>query len=241
MINKSRVLAGVFAPEFDGGLANRNLQEINSKPLIEHACLQLERSKLVDQILFATNSKKTQDFLSQKGYEFESRLVFDHSEAMVQFDKCAMKTLELRKGFDFLLMVDVGYPLRNESDIDAVLTLSDRYSGAPTVTIQDTRLAGKNLQYVDSNRVLSSVFSTGQAGDSSESERKIYEISFSACAASRKYLEMNGSFFGAQTRAYLVPDERALKIDNKTDLVFAQALMARRFGVASSNTGQATG
>lgn len=235
LIDKNKVLAIVFAPELEVGLVNRNLREVNGKPLLELAFNQVQKSKLIDQYIFACDGEQSASYLKANGHKLDARLVFKHSEPMVQFDKCVMQTLALYPDFDYFILIDVSYPLRVESDIDSVLNLSYKSHGKPVITIKDTQLSKQDLQYVDSNRALSTVFSSDRPDSPELFNRKLYEICYSAFASSRKYLEASGSFLQDDTRAYLIPSERSLKVESKVDLVFAEVLMQKGFGLPRVN------
>ena len=240
LIDKNKVLAVIFAPELEGGLANRNLREVDGKSLLELSFNQVQKSKAIDQYIFACDGEKSTNFLKANGHRIDQRLVFKHAESMVQFDKCAMQALTLYPDFDYFVLIDVSYPLRVGSDIDSVINLSYKSQGKPVITIKDTQLSQQDLQYVDSDRALTTVFSSRENTGADLVNRKLYEICYSAFASSRDYLEATGSFVQDDTRAYLIPSERSLKVDSKIDLVYAEVLMQKGFGVPRVNNTNAS-
>ena len=227
MMKDKRVAAVVFAPKVDGGLARKNLRQIKEYSLVELAYQSACNSGLVDRVVIASDDPDTITFCMNKGMEISPGLVFKHPEKMVGFDKCGLGAAQKLSDFDYIVVLDVTTPLRLTVDIDNVLALCESEGGKPVVTVSDTTLTVKDLHYVDGSRGLTPAAST--IDNAGEQERRLYQINYSVLASSKIYLRSAGSFFGSETKAYLIPNERSLAIQSKSDLAFAETLIEKQF------------
>ena len=221
------MLAAVLAPRNFGGLVKKNTRQVNGISLVELAIQAALQAKCVDNVLVVTDDPDTRSLLGNFQVESTEKSVFKHQERRVEIDKCGVSLAQLHKDFDYFALLDVSTPLRLPQDIDSALMLSRDNSGEPVVTVSDTGLAAKNLMYMDSNRGLGQIIDEDL--DNPSLDRKLYECNFSVMVASKTYLLTQGTFFSNQTKAYLIPKDRAHYIDSKLDLAIVESLVENRF------------
>lgn len=225
MIENRHILATVVAAGAEKGLVKRSFREVGGRSLLEIAVNSVLGSKYIDQIVVATDDSETESFCKTRNISVRTDLLYDHPDMMVRTDKCGMKSAQIFSSFDYILILDIGYPLRLASDIDRVLELCHRNSGLPVLTVSDTEIAPQELHYLTGERGMLSVFP--KMDESAAISRKLYKTAYSSLVASREYLEQSGTYFGEKSQAYLLPKERAFRVESKADLSIADSLFQK--------------
>ena len=221
------MLAAVLAPKVNGGLVKKNIRKVNGTTLVELAVQAAFESSAVDKVLVVTDDSDTTTLLSNIQVESSKDSVFKHPERRVEIDKCGVSLAQSYQDFDYFVLLDISTPLRLPKDIDSALELSVGSKGEPVVTVSDTGLSAKNLLYMDSDRGLEQI-KVDESNEPSR-DRKLYECNYSVLVASKQYLLSKGTFFSNQTRAYLIPKDRALYVDSKLDLAIVETLVTKKF------------
>jgi CMP-N-acetylneuraminic acid synthetase len=70
MIDNKRVIALIPAKKKSHRIPNKNLKNFGKRPLVEHKILQLKKSKIIDEIILGTNSKKIIDIAKKNKVSF---------------------------------------------------------------------------------------------------------------------------------------------------------------------------
>lgn len=226
-----------MAPKNYSGLVKKNLREVSGVSLVDLAIQSASHSSFVDKIIIVSDDRETLKKTKSLGFESRAEFVYKHPEKKVEIDKCATSLAVSLSDFDYISILDVSTPLRLSKDIDNALMLCQENQGCPVVTVSDTGLSEKNLHYIDSSRGLGDF--TAKSSNKVQLHRKIYELNFSVMVASRQSILEQGTYFSKNTKAYLIPRDRALYINSKLDLAVAETLVTQNFfnlpQVAKSN------
>lgn len=236
MIDNRKILASVLAPDTEKGLLKKNFRKVAGYSLIDIALGSAFASGYLDRLMVACRDDETAEHCQKTGVSIVRNLPVKHPEMTVRSNKCGLGLIEILPGFDYVVLLDASSPLRLASDIDSAIELCHRNQGRPVVTVSDTALSLRDLHYINSDRGMLPVFPRPEAdaGTGAESEaecvfgeRKIYEVNYSVLVASTEYLKAAGTFFCGESLAYLVPKERSIRVESKTDLAIAESLIEK--------------
>ena len=236
MIENRNILATVLAPDTEKGLLKKNFRKVAGYSLIDIALGSAFESQYLDQLMVACRDDETAEYCRKNSISVIRNLPVKHPEMTVRSNKCGLGLIDMLPGFDYVVLLDASSPLRLVADIDSAIELCHRNQGRPVVTVSDTALSLRDLHYINSDRGMLPVFPRpeGGAGASAESEaesifgeRKIYEVNYSVLVASTEYLKAAGTFFCGESLAYLVPKERSIRVESKTDLAIAESLVEK--------------
>ncbi|MCT7614605.1 acylneuraminate cytidylyltransferase family protein [Aliarcobacter butzleri] len=227
----SNILCTICARGGSKGVKNKNIKELNGKPLIAYTIEQAKASGLFDHIVISTDS----DDIANVAKEYGAEVFFKRSEEMasdtagkLDVIKDAFEKSEkyYNKTFDYLIDLDATAPLRivediinsfkqfKENDNDNLITaMPSRRSPYFNLVEQD-----KDGKVYLSKKLDSSVLRRQDAP-------KSYDMNASIYIWKRDIILNKNSLFLEKTGLYVMPEERSIDIDNELDFKFVEFLM----------------
>ena len=122
-----KILCTICARGKSKGLKNKNIKIINGLPLISHTINHAKKSKIFDEIIVSSDSKKILSIAKSFGVKHLKRPVSLSSDYAGKLDviKHALKSIEKINcnKYDIIIDLDVTSPLRKISDIKNALSL----------------------------------------------------------------------------------------------------------------------
>lgn len=124
MYKKKKILSIITARAQSKGLKNKNLKKLNKKPIFLWPVKSSLKSKLIDQIIITTDSKKILN------YKMDKKIIKINRPEKLSNDNTksssvilhAINYLKKRGGeFDYLILLEPTSPLTNQKDIDYCL------------------------------------------------------------------------------------------------------------------------
>lgn len=221
MIKGKRVLAVVSAAGGYKTLRGRDTRLLVSKPLLLWTIEAAKNCRLVDRLVVVTDDSEVRS-LAQANALNTFSVTTSKPDGMDRLTDCALTALKELPDFDLVVALDAGAPLLLCSDIDGVAEVSARNDGIPVVTVSETRLGPRSLVVLDGNRKMQRVFGNK---DPWPANSRIYTTNNSMAACATDYLKTHETFLTEDSHAYILPPERALIIDSKTDLAIAESFL----------------
>ncbi|MDZ4835889.1 MAG: hypothetical protein SGJ27_19090 [Candidatus Melainabacteria bacterium] len=221
MIKGKRVLAVVSAVGGCKTLRGRDSRSLVSKPLFLWTFEAAKNARLVDCVVIVTDDKAVQSLAHAQGLNTYS-VSTSREDGMERLTDCALAALKEVADFDLVVALDAGSPLLLGSDIDGVVEVSARNDGIPVVTVSETRLTPKSLVVLDGNRKMNRVFGNQ---DPVPANSRIYTTNNSIAACASAYLKAHETFLTEDSHAFILPPERALVVESKTDLAVAESFL----------------
>lgn len=230
----SNILCTICARGGSKGVKNKNIKELNGKPLIAYTIEQAKASGLFEYIVISTDSDDIANIAKQYGAEvFFKRSYEMASDTAGKLDviKDAFKRSEehYNKTFDYLIDLDATAPLRivediinsfkqfKENDNDNLITaMPSRRSPYFNLVEQD-----KDGKVYLSKKLDSTVIRRQDAP-------KSYDMNASIYIWKRDIILNENSIFLEKTGLYVMPEERSIDIDNELDFKFVEFFMKER-------------
>ncbi len=212
------------------GIPRKNLRLLAGKPLIAHTIEAAQASHL------SVLAVSTDDAEIAAAGQAHGCRVIQRPEALAA-DDAAMTPVVIHalralinagEQFDYVMLLQPTAPLRTSADIDAALALLIE-SGADTV-VSVTPVPGHchpDWQFVIEGDRLR--LYNGEPWENLIPRRQLLSPSYTrngavyACRAS--VLLEQGSLYGADVRAYVMPESRSVNIDSELDLALAELLL----------------
>ncbi len=203
-------------------LAQRYLRLLGGKPLFQWTVDAAKNSRLVDSAVLSSNDG---DLVAKAQALGVPTFEMEHGEGRPQekFSDSSLCVLTVLSDFDYFVLLDAGCPLRLASDIDCAIEVSARNDGTPVVTVSEMRTPRDSLVVLDGNRKMTRPAALNTSTWNSAS--RMYLINKCISVASSQYLRKHGGFLTEDTHAYIMPAERTLIVESKSDLAMAEALM----------------
>ena len=217
------ILCIICARKGSKGIKNKALKLIKNKPLIYFTIKQALRSKIFDEVVVSTDSKKIQkialNFGAKSWFLRPKKLSKDNSSKLLAI-KHAFKESEkfFKKKFNICFDLDLTSPLRNIRDIKKALKIFNYEKANNLFSVTHSKknpyfnmVEKKNNTYVLSKKPSKEYFSRQKLP-------KVFEMNASIYIFRREFFKKNNSIFNSKTSVYLMPRERSVDIDDLFDL-----------------------
>ena len=237
MIGNKKVLINILARSGSTGIKNKNVADLNGKPVLWYSITEALKSKYADDICFSTDSQEYADlakdttgldipFLRDPKYAKKNSTAADASRwTTLTFEKYSGKK------YDFIIDFMNSNPFKIVDDLDACIEILHKNKKADTVVAVNRVWDGHP------NRIKQIV--NGEIQDWPGTKEKLesmrqelrppaYIRSGSVYAMRRHVLIDEINRRGKISLPYIMPDERVCNLDEPKDLFTARAMMAQR-------------
>lgn len=230
--NEWRVLAVVPARGGSKGIPRKNLCLLGGEPLIGHTLRAALDSQRITHTVVSTDDPEIADVARGYGVDVPFlRPAELATDAALQLDVVlhALDAVERMRGivYNAVLLLQPTAPLRTAEDIDSALNQL-RTTGADAV-VSFYRVAQGHPYYM---YVLDGDCPTPLLEIPPHITRRqefpaVYTRNGAIYTVRREVLVKQRSFYGQDTRAYVMPFERSVNIDTEFDLALAEFLLQR--------------
>jgi CMP-N,N'-diacetyllegionaminic acid synthase len=227
----NKVLCTICARGGSKGVKNKNIKEINGKPLIAYTIEQAKKSKLFEHIIISTDS----DEIAKIAESYGAEVFFKRSKKMASDTAGKLDVIRdafirseeyYNMKFDYLIDLDATAPLRNIDDILNSFKQFKENNNENLITAMPSRRSPYfNLVEEDKN---GKVYLSKEL-DSSVVRRqdapKSYDMNASIYIWKRDTILNESSIFLDNTGLYVMPEERSIDIDTELDYKFVEFIM----------------
>ena len=232
MINRNSVIAIIPARGGSKGLPGKNIKELCGKPLIAWSIEAGLSSKYIDEVVVTTDSPEIANvaryhgasipFLRPPELATDTATSFDVVKHTIDFYKN-----ELKREFNYVLLLEPTSPLRDKLDIDGSLTLLSSNVHA-TAVVGVCKTESQNPEFLI--KISTEGFLVGYANiDIKVSRRQdiadVFFLEGSIYLSQTNVLLNKKTFYHSNTLCFEVPKWKSLEIDDIEDFVMVEALM----------------
>ena len=227
----SNILCTICARGGSKGVKNKNIKELNGKPLIAYTIEQAKASGLFEHIVISTDSDDIANIAKQYGAEeFFKRSSEMASDTAGKLDviKDAFKRSEehYNKTFDYLIDLDATAPLRLTEDIINSFKQFKENDNDNLITAMPSRRSPYfNLVEQDKDGKVYLSKKLGSTVVRRQDAPKSYDMNASIYIWKRDIILNENSIFLDRTGLYVMPEERSIDIDNELDFKFVEFFM----------------
>ncbi|MBA4391138.1 MAG: hypothetical protein C0399_09385 [Syntrophus sp. (in: bacteria)] len=210
------------------GLPGKNIKMFCGKPLIAHTIEQARQSQYIDRVIVSTEAEEIAQISKKYGAEVPFMRPMElagDSAATVDVLLHAINWLEDKDQclFDILVLLHVTTPLRSVEDINKSVTLLVEENADNVFSVAEAhRNPYFNMVEEGSDGFVKLVkegcFSTRQAAP------KVYDMNASIYVWWKNVLKEGRKIFLIKTKAYVMPKERSIDIDDDLDFKIAEFL-----------------
>lgn len=224
------------------GLKNKALKKINGRPLISYTIRQALKSKMFDEVVISTDSKKIQKIAKKYGAKSwflrPKKISSDKSSKLLAVRHALLESERFFKvKFDICVDLDITSPLRNINDIKKSLKLFKRKNANNLISICPAKknpyfnmieIQQKKIRIVkfkkDSNK-----YSRSYSSDYGIVRRQdapiVYEMNASIYIYKRMSLIKKFKLLNSKTITYLMPRNRSADIDDIDDFNLVKTII----------------
>lgn len=234
MFKKRKIVCFIFARGGSKGIKNKNIKKLNGIPLISHAINLAKKSKLIDEIVISTDSKKiinvcnkqnvTIPFVRPKKYSSDKASEFNAWRHAVEW------YIKNKGNFDIFISLPTTSPLRILSDINKciiALIESDKADGVITVS-KSKRNPFFNMVKLDNENYASLVNISNNIYFRRQDCPEVFDISTVCYVMRPNFIIESSKIFDGNIIAIEIPSLRAIDIDNIDDFNYAEYLLKKK-------------
>ena len=229
-----RTFAFIFARGGSKGLPDKNIMELAGKPLIAYSISVAYSIPEIEKVFVSTDDDNIARIARTFNAEVIKRpveLAQDNSAEWLAW-KHAINYVNLLYGkFDRFISLPATAPLRIKSDVvkcldaleenvDVVITIQ-KSSRSPWFNMVKTEPDGSISLLLESNFVRR------------QDAPLTYDLTTVAYVAAPEFILQNNRIWDGQVRGVIIPEERAIDIDNQYDFKQAEILMLERMGLSA--------
>lgn len=229
MYNNNKIIGIIPARGGSKGIRKKNIVDLAGKPLIAYTIEQAKGSKYIDKIIVTTDDEEIADISRSLGAE----VPFSRPKALATDEAKGIDVVlhaitwfdSNEESFDIVMMLQPTSPLRLSEDIDKAIEVLFLKNAMAIVSVcksehhplwsntlpEDSNMKNFiNPEYMNKNRQELPVF---------------YRLNGAIYLSFCNYIKDRKSFYGENTFAYIMPEERSIDIDNMLDFKLAELLL----------------
>jgi CMP-N-acetylneuraminic acid synthetase len=222
-----KILATVCARGGSKGVKNKNIRDLNGKPLIWYSLNLLENNPSITDYVVSTDSEDIIDVVKKLGFEIRfkrpAELAGD-AIPRVQAIRHATEWMENSKGTKYDIIVDLGVatPLKSKVDMQKMIEiLNDRNASNVLSVTPSDRNPYFNMVEISNNRV-QKVKILDTSPKVRQMAPEVYSMNDAFNVWWRETLFSEQPQFNEKTALYVMPRERSIDIDEEIDFRIAE-------------------
>lgn len=230
--NNKQVLGIVPARGGSKGIPRKNLRLLLGKPLIAYTLQAALASQYITHLIVSTDDPE----IANVTYSLGANVPFMRPPELALDDTPqlnvvlhALETIEHieQVQYDIVVLLQPTTPLRTTEDIDSALAQLFTTDADSIVSFYQVTHGHPYYMYMLDGDCPRSLLEVPQHLTRRQDFPTIYVRNGAIYATRREALVQQHSFYGQDTRAYVMPFERSVNIDTEDDLDFAEFLLAR--------------
>jgi N-acylneuraminate cytidylyltransferase len=227
-------IAFIFARGGSKGVKNKNFRLLAGKPLIGWAIEQALSVRQIDKVLVSTDSLEiariSESFGAEVPFIRPSHLATDASPEMLSWRHAiefVEKSNEIK--LERFISVPPTAPLRIAQDIENCISEYELGGCDAVVSVTESNTSPYfNMVTRDKSGNIELIIKPQIQLGNRQSAPEVFNLTTACYVANTKFVKQNLSITSGILRSVIVPQERAIDIDNELDFVIAELLMKRR-------------
>lgn len=249
MAIRPRVLGIITARSGSKGIPGKNIMDLGGKPMIQFTVEAALSSSLLDRCVLSTDCPNIARVAKEAGCEVPFMRPADLAHDTSSHMDCirhAIHTMADQENYeaDYVMILQPTSPFRTGKDIDAAITMIFESSCDAVVSVTKSSVSLEKMFYVEKNSAKMDPYVLSMPAQKyirRQDTPSLYTEN-GAIFVQRVSSILHpcdircGSLFSSDVRAYVMPIERSLDIDEPHDLEVARLLIAHRSEHAKLNT-----
>ena len=222
MINGKTVMGITLARGGSKGIPQKNVIDVNGKPLIQYTIDEVKKSEYIDHYIVSTDDEDIKLVCRELEQTY-----FDRSPAE-DTQKSADALLEVLRVMDkpdYIVEIMCTNPLKTVEDIDGVikkLDIMEVDSVCSVVRVWDYHPS--RIKFIKGNKMVD-VYPEALESRRQDLRPPAYIRNGSIYAMTWEQINVKGSRYDKDTVPYIMPEERTINIDEPIDLELARILL----------------
>ncbi|MCF2700356.1 acylneuraminate cytidylyltransferase family protein [Fusobacterium mortiferum] len=228
---EEKVLAIIPARSGSKGIKNKNIKELNEKPLISYTIEVARESEIFEDIVVSTDSEKYAEISKEYGaivpFLREEKLSSDTASSLDVILDVLEKMEKLGKRYETLVLLQPTSPLRTVENLKEAynLYLKNKANAVVSVCEMEHSPLWSNILPID-NKMDGFLKKIGNKNR--QQLEKYYRINGAIYIANIEYFKRYKDFYYKNSYAYIMSRENSIDIDEEIDFKIAEFLMKEK-------------
>lgn len=240
MLNKKlKVLGIVGIRSGSKGVPNKNIRDLSGRPLVGWVLEAALRSKDINRLVVSTDSEEYAEIARAHGAEVPYLRPFELAQdgsSEIDYVRHMIEWLSNNENYfpDIIVRMMATVPLQESSDIDAVVEIlkADPTADSAVVIAEARQHPLKALKIINDGpgKTKLVTYFSDSGREVTPIARQSYQPAYfraNVIACRTKVIYDTNSLTGDTVRYHIIPQERAVDIDNLVDFYIAENLMLR--------------
>ncbi len=212
------------------GVPNKNIKELDGKPLIAYTIEAALKSKYTTKVIVSTDDTKiaeiSKDFGANVPFIRPAKFASDSAKA-IEVVKHALITIEKQdnKEYNIILYLEPPSPFKTAEDIDSCLELFFKTSPSSVVSVNEANQYHPILMKKIENGKLEPIWKEEPEGVPRQEYSPTSYMRNGAIYVLRRDNILNNIFYGNNIVPFIMPLERSICIDSILDWYSAEAMI----------------
>lgn len=228
---KKTFLAVIPARSGSKRVPNKNIKDLNGKPLIAYTIEAALKSKYITKTIVSTDSIELQKI----AHKFNASAPFLRPIELAQDETKSIDvvthTLKYLKEnekevYDFVILLQPTSPLRNEKDIDNAIRYLEKKNADAVISVCEVEHNPLWSNKLDKTKNMEKFLDKQYINSRSQDLEKFYRLNGAIYICKiNKLLEENTFFINKNIFAYEMAQEKSIDIDTNLDFIITKAIM----------------
>ena len=224
---KKKIFCFIFARGGSKGIKKKNLAKLDGKPLLYYSINLAKKIKSINGIFVSTDDRSIAQYAKKNKVHIikrPKRLSKDNSPEIYAW-KHAIKYLEKKKIiFNTFLSLPTTSPLRNVQDVTKSIRMLKSKTDIVLTGVKSKRNPWFNMVIKQKNGFFK-LINRGKKIYNRQAAPETVDLTTVAYVANVSYILKAKDYFDGNVKINLIPDQRAIDIDDKKDLEYANFLI----------------
>jgi len=231
MYKEKTILALIPARGASKGLARKNVRPLFDKPLIGWTIEEAKKSRYIDRVIVSTDDKEIADISQSYGAEVPflrpKELATDEAKGIEVVMHAIDWSVANGDTPELLILLQPTSPLRSAQDIDEAIELLFSREAKAIVSVYRMKHPPAWSNTLPEDGCMKDFISRDLASKNRQDSDAYYILNGAIYLGYINYIKKMTGFFGEETFAYIMPQERSVDIDDEADFLFAESLLSK--------------
>jgi CMP-N,N'-diacetyllegionaminic acid synthase len=224
-----KVLAIIPARAGSKGVPDKNIKDINEKPLIAWTLIEAQKSKIIDKIIVSTDSSHYASLCKNFGVDVPFIRPSNISNDKTSSEEVvihAIKWLETKNNYtsDYILLLQPTSPLRTLSDIDLAINIAYEKNADSVVSVEKVIKHPHYMRRINKDGLLENYTNRRLTNIRRQDLDEVFVLNGAIFLVKTEVI-LNGSWYGNECYPIIMPQERSIEIDSQFDFYLSDLIM----------------
>lgn len=232
MIKNKKMLAIIPARSGSKGLKDKNIKQLNGKPMIAYTIEAAIKSGIFDDVIVSTDSQVYADIATRFGatvpFIRPDYLSNDTATSIDMIIHTIEELSKVGKEYDYFMLLQPTSPLRTKEDIINSTELLFAKDANSVISICEAEHSPLYMNTLDETLDMDGFLPKGIKTRRQELD-KYYRINGAIYLAKVDYFIKYNDFYKEKSYAYIMDKRTSIDIDDEVDFIIAESLMKQNY------------